>query len=86
VSSMFSKEIGHKSQGNFSFDFWAELFFCCGRPYYTDLYSLYNFIQFVLPYRFGMEIEAVLGTVFKVDFKLMFIVSKPYGTFCTANC
>jgi hypothetical protein len=56
--STFSKEGGHKSQETFFSEFWAEMFFCCGRPYYTDPYSPYDSIHLVQPYRFGMEIEA----------------------------
>jgi hypothetical protein len=29
---MFSKELGHKSQGKKIMCFWAEVFFYCGRP------------------------------------------------------
>jgi hypothetical protein len=61
-------------------EFWAELFFYCGRPYCTDPYSPHN------PYRFGMEIEAVLGTVFEADFRFLFAVSWPYGTVRTVDC
>jgi hypothetical protein len=43
----------------------------------------YNFVQ---SYIFGMEIEIDLGTVFEVDFRLLFAVSGSYGIVRTTNC
>jgi hypothetical protein len=86
VSSLegtFPKEKEGTNPKKFFLCFWAELFFCCGRPYCTDPYSPYNFIQL---YGFGTEIEAVLGTIFKVDFRILFVVSGPYGTVRTTDC
>jgi hypothetical protein len=39
---MFFEESGHDSQEKIPVNFLAEIFFCCGRSYYTDLYSPYN--------------------------------------------
>jgi hypothetical protein len=79
----FTKELGHKSQGNFFLCFWAKLFFCCGRLYCTDPYSVYNFVHFL---QIWHKIEAVLDMIFEVDFQILFIVSGSYGTICTTDC
>jgi hypothetical protein len=50
-----------------------------------DLYSLYNSVQSLQPYRFGMKIKAILGMVFEVDFRLMFVVFGSYGMVRTAD-
>jgi hypothetical protein len=67
-------------------EFWAELFFCCERSYSTDPYSLYNYVQSVKPYGFGTKIEAVLGMIFEVYFRFLFVVSGSYRTIRTINC
>jgi hypothetical protein len=37
-------------------------------------------------YGFGTEIEAILGTVFDADFRILFAVSGPYKTINTTDC
>jgi hypothetical protein len=55
----------------------AEIFFCCGKLYCTDPYSLY---------RFGTKIEVIFGTDFEADFSFLFTVFGPYGIVHTVDC
>jgi len=44
----FLKESGHDSwEKKKSVNFWPKYFFSCGRPYCTDSYSPYDYVQFV---------------------------------------
>jgi hypothetical protein len=70
----FFEESGHDSREKIYVNFLAEIFFCCGMPYCTDPYSLYDSLQSVQPYGFGMEIEANFGTVFEAIFRFSVVV------------
>jgi hypothetical protein len=80
----FSKELGHESQKKIC-DFWTELFFCCGRSYYTNSYRSYSVYNSVQSYGFGTEIEIVLGTDFEAKVIFMFIVYGSYKTMHTID-
>jgi hypothetical protein len=51
-----------------------------------DPYIPYDSVQSVQPYRFGMEIEAIFGTVFGAIFSFSVVVFGPYGTVRTVDC
>jgi hypothetical protein len=47
---------------------------------------LYGSVQSVQQVKVGTEIEAVFGTIFEADFRLLVVVSGPYRTVRTTDC
>jgi hypothetical protein len=83
------KQRGHVVQGKwarfprkFFCEFLAEIFFYCGRLYYTDPYSPYDSVQ---SYGFGIEIEVIFGTIFEDFFRFSVAIFGPYRTIRTMN-
>jgi hypothetical protein len=62
---MFSKKRKVQILRKIFCGFLAEIFFCCGRPYCTNLYSPYDSIQFVESYGFGTKIEAFRARILR---------------------
>jgi hypothetical protein len=78
----FSKEGGHESREKFPVSFWPKYFFLLWE---VVLYGSVQFIRVHTVVQILHKNRGILGMVFEADFNFFVVVSRSYGTVCTAD-